>query len=239
MKQNTGRLSLSMCLLLTILLVIVARISLSMPTTQPSYPSMAPLSQYLMADRNAEIAMARSAAPAAISSHAKILVLGPHGFITAVEGTNGFVCMVDRAWMSEFDSKEFWNPKMRGPICLNPQAVPSILPIAYKRTALALAGQSKDQILQALKAALASRQLPPIAPGAMSYRMSKQGYLNDAAVHWIPHLMFYTPLNADWGADVPGSPVMLNPQFHGAPEPINVFMMPAGKWSDGTDAPTQ
>ena len=239
MKQNTGRLSLSMCLLLTILLVIVARISLSMPTTQPSYPSMAPLSQYLMADRNAEIAMARSAAPAAISSHAKILVLGPHGFITAVEGTNGFVCMVDRAWMSEFDSKEFWNPKMRGPICLNPQAVPSILPIAYKRTALALAGQSKDQILQALKAALASRQLPPIAPGAMSYMMSKQGYLNDAAVHWIPHLMFYTPLNADWGADVPGSPVMLNPQFHGAPEPINVFMMPAGKWSDGTDAPTQ
>jgi hypothetical protein len=239
MKQNTGRLSLSMCLLLTILLVIVARISLSMPTTQPSYPSMAPLSQYLMADRNAEIAMARSAAPAAISSHAKILVLGPHGFVTAVEGTNGFVCMVDRAWMSEFDSKEFWNPKMRGPICLNPQAVPSILPIAYKRTALALAGQSKDQILQALKAALASRQLPPIAPGAMSYMMSKQGYLNDAAVHWIPHLMFYTPLNADWGADVPGSPVMLNPQFHGAPEPINVFMMPAGKWSDGTDAPTQ
>lgn len=239
MKQNTGRLSLSMCLLLTILLVIVARISLSMPTTQPSYSSMAPLSRYLMADRNAEIAMARSAAPAAISSHAKILVLGPHGFVTAVEGTNGFVCMVDRAWMSEFDSKEFWNPKMRGPICLNPQAVPSILPIAYKRTALALAGQSKDQILQALKAALASRQLPPIAPGAMSYMMSKQGYLNDAAVHWIPHLMFYTPLNADWGADVPGSPVMLNPQFHGAPEPINVFMMPAGKWSDGTDAPTQ
>ena len=239
MKQNTGRLSLSMCLLLTILLVIVARISLSTPTTQPSYSSMAPLSQYLMADRNAEIAMARSAAPAAISSHAKILVLGPHGFVTAVEGTNGFVCMVDRAWMSEFDSKEFWNPKMRGPICLNPQAVPSILPIAYKRTALALAGQSKDQILQALKAALASRQLPPIAPGAMSYMMSKQGYLNDAAVHWIPHLMFYTPLNADWGADVPGSPVMLNPQFHGAPEPINVFMMPAGKWSDGTDAPTQ
>lgn len=239
MKQNTGRLSLSMCLLLTILLVIVARISLSTPTTQPSYSSMAPLSQYLMADRNAEIAMARSAAPTAISSHAKILVLGPHGFVTAVEGTNGFVCMVDRAWMSEFDSKEFWNPKMRGPICLNPQAVPSILPIAYKRTALALAGQSKDQILQALKAALASRQLPPIAPGAMSYMMSKQGYLNDAAVHWIPHLMFYTPLNADWGADVPGSPVMLNPQFHGAPEPINVFMMPAGKWSDGTDAPTQ
>ena len=239
MKQNTGRLSLSMCLLLTILLVIVVRISLSMPTTQPSYSSMAPLSRYLMADRNAEIAMARSAAPAAISSHAKILVLGPHGFVTAVEGTNGFVCMVDRAWMSEFDSKEFWNPKMRGPICLNPQAVPSILPIAYKRTALALAGQSKDQILQALKAALASRQLPPIAPGAMSYMMSKQGYLNDAAVHWIPHLMFYTPLNADWGADVPGSPVMLNPQFHGAPEPINVFMMPASKWSDGTDAPTQ
>jgi hypothetical protein len=27
---------------------------------------------------------------------------------------------------------------------------------------------------------------------------------------------------------------MLNPQFHGDPEPIDVFMIPVGKWSDGT-----
>ena len=56
------------------------------------YPSMAPLDQYLMADRNAEIAMARSAAPEAISRDADVLVLGRHGYETAVKGKNGFVC---------------------------------------------------------------------------------------------------------------------------------------------------
>src|SRR5579872_688228 len=46
------------------------------------YASMAPLVQYLMADRNAEIALARSAAPAAISSEAEVLVLGRNGYET-------------------------------------------------------------------------------------------------------------------------------------------------------------
>jgi len=63
-------------------------------TPKPSYPSMAALDQYLMADRDAEIALARSAAPDAISGDAKILVLGRHGYETAVEGKNGFVCVV-------------------------------------------------------------------------------------------------------------------------------------------------
>jgi hypothetical protein len=67
------------------------------------YPSMAPLEQYLMKDRNADVAMARSAAPQAISRDAKILVLGRQGYETAVEGKNGFVCLVERSWMSYFD----------------------------------------------------------------------------------------------------------------------------------------
>ena len=73
------------------------------------YPSMAPLDQYLIGDRNAEIALARTAAPPSISRDAKVLILGPHGYETAVAGKNGFVCVVERAWMSSFDSPEFWN----------------------------------------------------------------------------------------------------------------------------------
>jgi hypothetical protein len=205
---------------------------------RPGYPRMAPLSRYLMADRTAEIALARSAAPAAISDDATVLVLEPHGYATAVKGKNGFVCVVERGWMSPFDAPQFWNPKLRGPVCFNPQAARSILPMTYKRTALVLAGQSREEIKKNIEAALAAKQLPPLAPGAMSYMMSKQGYLDDRAGHWIPHLMFYTATNVDWGADQAGSPIMLNPQFHGAPEPVNVFMMPAGKWSDGTAAPS-
>jgi len=76
----------------------------------------------------------------------------------------------------------------------------------------------------------------------MCYMMSKQQYLtDDAPHHWISHLMFYTPLmnGAFWGADLPNSPVMLSPQFDGAPEPFDVFMIPAGWWSDGTPDPVK
>ena len=69
---------------------------------QMSYPSMASLDQYLM-DRNAEIALARSAAPEAISRDADVLVLGKHGYETAVKGKNGFVCLVERGWIPKFE----------------------------------------------------------------------------------------------------------------------------------------
>src|SRR5580698_6978147 len=206
--------------------------------TTASYPKMASIDQYLIADRNAEIAMARSSAPPSISTEAEVMVLGRRGYETAVKGKNGFVCLVERSWMSPFDFPEFWNPKMRGPICFNPAAVRSILPLTFKRTELVLAGLSKAQIIDGIKA-FDTKELPPVEPGAMCYMMSSQGYLNDSAGHWLPHLMFYIPLTDPkvWGADLPGSPVMLNPQFSGAPEPITEFMIPVGHWSDGTAAP--
>lgn len=210
----------------------------SVQQAQHSYPRMAPLSQYLITDQAEEIALARSAAPAAISDHATVLVLQAHGYVTAVKGTNGFVCVVERGWMSPFDAPQFWNPKLRGPICFNPPAAQSILPMTYKRTDLVLAGQTREQIKKDIETALAAKQLPPLEPGAMSYMMSKQGFLDDQYGHWMSHLMFYTATNVDWGADQTGSPVMLNPQFHGAPEPVNVLMITVGKWSDGTTAPS-
>ena len=203
------------------------------------YPSMAPLEQYLIADRNAEIAMARSAAPDAISRDADVLVLGRQGYETAIKGKNGFVCVVERGRMGPFDGDSavnFWNPQIRGPICFNPPAARSILPMTYKRTEMVLSGQSKAQMIDGITKFI-KQELPPLEPGAMSYMMSKEQYLTDGDHHrWMAHLMFYTPLmnGATWGADLSISPVMLNPQFSGAPEPIDVFMVPAGWWSDGT-----
>lgn len=198
---------------------------------------MAPIEQYLMPDRNAEIAMARSAAPLSISADAEVMVLTARGYETVAKGTNGFACLVERSWMSPFDFAEFWNPKMRGPICFNPAAVRSIVPMTFKRTELALAGQSRDQMLAAMKAYDAQR--PPLEPGAMCYMMSPQGILNDSAGHWVPHLMFYVPQTdpKSWGADLPGSPVMANPQFTGSGAAITELMIPVLTWSDGTPAP--
>ena len=203
-----------------------------------TYPDIAPLDQYLMADRDAEIALARSAAPDAISGDAKILVLGRHGYETAVEGKNGFVCVVERGWMSPSDAPEFWNPKLRGPICFNPPAARSVLPTTYKRTEMVLAGRTKAEIIEGNKAAFEKGELPPLEPGAMSYMMSKGAYLTDDGGHNLAHLMFYTPpLDGKvWGADLPKSPVMLIPQFKGA-QPIDVFIVPVSRWSDGSIAP--
>ena len=204
-----------------------------------AYPSMASIEQYLIPDRDAEIALARSAAPGSISSDAKILVLGWRGYETAIEGRSGFVCMVERSWMSPFNSAEFWNPKVRVPGCFNPAAARSILPLTIKRTEMVLAGMSKAQMIDSIKAAFDNKELRAPEPGAMCYMMSRAGHLNDAIGHYTPHLMFYFPLTdqSSWGADLPDSPVALNRQFQGGPEPITVFVIPVGKWSDGTTAP--
>ncbi len=202
------------------------------------YPKMAPLAEYLMTDQ-AEIALARSAAPASISGDATIVVLKQHGYEPAVKGKNGFVCIVERSWMSPFDWPEFWNPKMRGPICFNPAAVRSVLPFTYKRTEMILAGVSKPQIMDRLKQMSANKEVSALEPGAMCYMMSRDQYLGDKPAHWHPHLMFYAPRSdgADWGADLAGSPVMLNPQFQNAPEPLATLMVAVDQWSDGTSAP--
>ena len=216
-------------------------VSEGMPTSDNSttYPSMASIEQYLMPDRNAEIALARSAAPQSISGDAKVLVLGWRGYETAIEGKNGFVCVVERSWTSPFNSAQFWNPKVRVPVCFNPAAAQSILPLTIKRTEMVLAGLSKAQMIDRIKVGFEKKELPVPEAGAMCYMMSRAGYLNDALGHYVPHLMFYFPLTdkSSWGADLPDSPVTLNPQFQGGPEPITEFVISVGKWSDGTVAP--
>jgi hypothetical protein len=203
------------------------------------YPSMAALDQYLMADRNAEILLARSAAPTSISSDATVLVLDKSGYQTAVEGKNGFTCLVERSWMSPFDDPQFWNAKMRGPICYNPAAVRTILPYTVNRTKMALSGLSKAQMRAQITAAITKKELPIPEAGAMSYMMSKDGNLGDSVGHWCPHLMFHVPKTADasWGADLAGSPVLYNNQSRDVPEPETIFVVAVFHWSDGTSAP--
>jgi hypothetical protein len=234
--------AVSTALVITVAVSVLLLVTLSpaygaaVPDAKAQYSSMAPLRLYLD-DRDTEIAMARSAAPDAISRDATIMVLTEHGYVTAAEGKNGFVCVVERSWMSPEDSPTFWDPKLRGPICFNPPAARSIFPTTLERTKLAIAGKSKSEIVAANKQAYDEKQLPPLEPGSMSYMMSKRGYLTANGGN-LAHVMIYTP-HADpatWGDGVPDAPVMLNPQFKGA-EPIDVWVISVGKWSDGTPAP--
>ena len=102
-----------------------------------------------------------------------------------------------------------------------------------------LAGLSKAQIMAGLQQAIARKEVPALEPGAMCYMMSRDANLGDSNGHWHPHLMFYGSRSdgADWGADLSGSPVMLNPQFQNSPESLATYMVVVEQWSDGTPAP--
>jgi hypothetical protein len=205
---------------------------------KPAYLTMAPLGQYLMASPADEVALARSAAPASIAGDADLLTLGSHGYETAAKGKNGFVCMVWRSWTAGFEDAEFWNPKIRAPICLNGAAARTVLPGYLERTKWVLAGISRTEMIARTKTAVAANRFLP-APGAMSFMMSKQGYLGDAAGgHWHPHLMFFVDRTdgAAWGADLRDSPVSSAQDDH---DPITTFFVLVAKWSDGTPAETR
>ena len=219
------------------------------PAAAEPYPTMAPVEQYLM-DRDAEIALARSAGPASVSRDATVLVLGRKGYETAVKGKNGFVCLVGRSWSGPFDWPEFWNPKIRAADCLNPQAARALVPVFELRARLTLAGRSKAEMQAALQAAYKNKQLPALESGAMDYMMSKSSYLTDEGDHNMAHLMFDTLVKdgKDWGANAEDSPVMASPYWFFSPEkhaqmkelpPILVFLVGTDHWSDGTPAKMQ
>jgi hypothetical protein len=220
------------------LLILVVSLAVTNPAGADAgknqYPNMAPLEKYLSASAAAEVALARSAGPASVSDKAEIRVLGAHGYETAVKGTNGFVCYVARSWDNDIDNAGFWNPKLRGPMCLNPAAVRSYLPYYLQRTQWVLSGVSRAEMIDRTKAAIAAKQIVAPEAGAMAFMLSKDGYLgDDAGGPWHPHVMFWGPpvAGAEWGADVPGSPVLSAPSDL---LPLTMFFVPVRKWSDGT-----
>jgi hypothetical protein len=231
---------------LAMVVALIASRAAAAQDAQQAYPTMAPIEQYLM-DRDAEIALARSAAPDAISHDASVLILTRHGYEPAVEGKNGWVCMVARGWMAMFDNPEFWSPKVRAAGCFNPPAARSILPYNYKSAALILAGHSKQEVIAALKAGIDKKELPPLEEGTVCYMMSKSSYLTDNGGHNGPHVMFYqTVKDGDaWGANLTNSPILgvnywyfsaeAYPQLKTFP-PLSVFLVGVDKWSDGSAA---
>ena len=202
------------------------------------YPVMAPTEQYRSLNDQEEIALARSAAPASISGGAEILVLGQRGYETAVKGTNGFVCFVQRSWAAGFDDPEFWNPRIRGPNCFNPPAVRSVLPQYLRRTEWVLAGFAKEQILEKTRAALGAHQFTDPEAGSLSFMLSKQQNLGDQAANgpWLPHVMFFIKHGetAAWAAGLEGSPILGK---DGLPSESTVLFIPVRRWSDGSPVP--
>ena len=202
-----------------------------------TYSSPAPMERYSYASVQDEIAVARSAAPASISADAGVYVLGRKGFEEAAKSKNGFVCFVERSWFANFDDPEFWNPKLRSPNCFNAAAARSVLPQFLARTQWVLAGQGREQMVQRARAEFAAHHFTGPEPGAMTFMLSKRGYVSDSAAGpWLPHLMFFVPhgQSALYGAGLPGSPIF-GPRSNEY-EPT-IVLVPVRFWSDGSPAP--
>ncbi|HEY1951246.1 MAG TPA: hypothetical protein VGG76_00445, partial [Gemmatimonadaceae bacterium] len=184
---------------------------------------------YLISDRAAEVALARSAAPASVSDSATVLVLTRTGFVEASHGANGFTCLVLRSFAGTIGDPDFWNPKIRAPHCLTPPAVRTILPGMLKRAEWILAGMSLTDIQTRTGMAYASHEFTVPAAGAMAYMTSPQQYLQDETPHnWMPHLMFYYDRSlpaSTWGAGG-NSTTVIDATAGNAASPVQVLLIP-------------
>jgi hypothetical protein len=196
------------------------------------------IAPYLMADRTAEIALARTAAPRNVSDSATVLVMTRTGYVEAAKGTNGFTCAVFRSFSGSTEDPNFLNPRVRAPHCFSPAAVRSIVPAMVKRSEWFLAGATPSELNTRTERAYASHEFQTPAAGAMAYMLSQKQVLGDSQPHWMPHLMFYydkaMPASA-WGAGGMTAP-LINGSAGDAHAAVLTLLIPVRQWSDGTAA---
>jgi len=180
---------------------------------QSPFPSRPPLRDYLM-PRDAEIALARSAAPASISDRATIKVLTPSGFEVASQGDNGAVCLVMRGFSAPtYTPAQFrdlvYDPTVHAPICFTAPAAKTAMPYYELRTKLAMEGKGPDQIARAVEAAYDAGQLPHRDAVTFAYMWSADMQLGPGIGAWHPHVMVFAPKydNAMVGGFAFGSPL--------------------------------
>ena len=190
------------------LVLSIAVLSLfSVPGKTQSYPA---IGDYMMS-RDAEIALAKSAAPVNISDHATVKVLTASGYQVAREGGNGFVCMVLRGWAAPTYTPAqlrdlVYDAKTRAPICFDPKASQIVMPYYELRSKLAMQGETPDHIAEQVQAAYAKGQLPQRDGVSFGYMWSADQILGPAA-HWHPHMMLFLPYakNHEFGDNPGGS----------------------------------
>src|SRR5258707_8379793 len=209
--------------------VVVLFVSMQAAAVRGQSAKYPPLSEYMMA-RDAEIALAKSAAPDNISGHATIKVLTASGFQAVHNGDNGFVCMVMRGWSAPtYTPAQFrdlvYDAKVRAPICFNPEASRTVLPYYELRSKLGMEGKTPDQIAEGVQAAYAKGELPKRDSVSFAYMWSADQYLASGVGHWHPHMMVFSPYyeNSMLGGNPFGAPLPLVTDAAGTPFAVVVI----------------
>ncbi len=149
----------------------------------------APADAQTKLDRDREIRLAMSAGPPAISRDADVWVFGPRGFEKAIEGSNGYGCMVIRSAN---------DPELLAPHCFSPDAVETVVPGKLAEARLIAEGKSGEEVEATLLAAFDDGTLPLPSGDAHAYMMSS-GQRLGAAGQWKPHFMIYRPFATNDG----------------------------------------
>lgn len=175
-----------------------------------------------------EIRLARSAAPASVSSIASVWVLGRQGYERVIQGTNGFNCLVERGWAEIATPRTFLDPRMKAPICFNALASETVMQRVFFRTRLVLEGKSREQVDQAVSAAYLDGTLRSPVTTAVAYMMSSGQWLGETFGHWHPHMMIYAPYisAADLGKQRLEDVGPMMAELAGTPNALFVVPMP-------------
>jgi hypothetical protein len=131
-----------------------------------------------------------------VSAHATVKIFTASGYKVATEGDNGFVCIVMRGWAAPtFTPAPFREhyAKLRAPICFNPVASRTVLPLQELRARLGMEGKTPDQIADGIQAAYAKGELPRMETVGFAYMFSADQDLGPGVGAWHPHVMLYTP----------------------------------------------
>ncbi|MCU1308232.1 MAG: hypothetical protein JWN45_2927 [Acidobacteriaceae bacterium] len=212
---------------LFLVMVLLATLNGTAVWAQDSkYP---PLSEYMM-QRDTEMALARSAAPANISDRATIKVLTKSGYQVAREGDNGFVCAVMRGWSAPtYTPAQFrdlvYDAKLRAPICFNPAASRTVMPYYELRSKFGMEGKTPEQIAEGLQAAYVKGELPKRDGVSFAYMWSADQNLGPGVGHWHPHMMVFSPYyeNSMLGGNEFGSPLPIVTDDAGTPFAVVVI----------------
>lgn len=171
-------------------------------------------------DAQREVALARSAAPATVSADATVLVLRRGvGYVTAEEGTNGVVCLVDRSW-----------PESLEPQCFDAEGAATILRLRLRFAELRESRATREEVEADQDEGIRTGRFSLPSRPALTWMMSADQVLFDddgvRVGQWRPHLMIYFPGMTEGGLGLAGGTYSHGPFLSDAGKPTATLIIP-------------